>query len=100
MPCAEIVWIEAAGDYSLLHLSDRELTVRMPLKSLETELPALFVRVHRSAIISTAQIREISFLPKGEAMIALMNGARVRTSRSYRDIVQGLADDDRVISRH
>lgn len=92
VPHKDIIWIEAAGDYSLLHMTGQELTIRVSLKTLETELPSLFVRVHRSAIISVAHIREISLLPKGEALIDLGKNAKVRASRSYREIVHGLAE--------
>jgi len=92
VPHDDIIWVEAAGDYSLLHMKDRELTIRVPIKTLEAELPiASFARVHRSAIVSTTHVREINFLPKGEAHITLVSGSKVRTSRSYRDVVQSLA---------
>ncbi|RME64509.1 MAG: DNA-binding response regulator [Alphaproteobacteria bacterium] len=91
LPHADIVWIEAAGDYSILHTQKKEITVRVPIKALEAELPvSRFARVHRSTIISTGNIREIKSLPKGEAEILLSDDAAIRTSRSYRDVVQGL----------
>jgi len=91
VPHSDIIWIEAAGDYSLLHLSGRELAVRIPMKTLEGEFPSMFfTRVHRSAIVSNMHIREIDLLPKGEALITLENGNTVRTSRSYRDAVRTL----------
>ena len=91
VPHDDIYWVEAAGDYSVLHTKDRDLTVRLPIKKIESELPATrFVRVHRSAIISVAHIREVVVLPKGESQIVLEGGDRVRTSRSYRGIVQQL----------
>jgi len=91
MPHKDIIWVEAAGDYSILHMAGKDITIRVTIKMLETELPlALFARVHRSAIISKAHIQEIDFLPKGEAQIALSQGYSVRTSRSYRDVVQSL----------
>ncbi len=93
IPYKDIIWVEAAGDYSLLHMEDREVTVRMPVKSLEAELPApLFIRVHRSAIIARSHIRQIDLLPKGEAQILLTKNASVRASRSYRDVVSQLMD--------
>ena len=92
VPHSDILWIEAAGDYSLVHMEAREITIRAPIKSLEAELPAMnFARVHRSAIISTAHIREIIMLPKGEAQICLASGAKVRASRSYSDVVRNLS---------
>lgn len=93
IPHNEIVWIEAAGDYSLLHMKDRELTIRVPIKTLEADLPPPnFARVHRSAIVSAWYIREIQLLPKGEALIVFDENTAVRSSRSYRDTVHALAD--------
>lgn len=91
IPYRDIIWIEAAGDYSILHMAGREITVRVAIKALEAELPdKLFVRVHRSSIIALASIREVDHLPKGEAQVLLSDGSTVRTSRSYRDVVQKL----------
>lgn len=91
VPHAEIVWIEAAGDYSILHTLKKEITVRVTIKALESELPPRrFARVHRSTVISTGNIREIKTLPKGEAEILLNDGVAIRTSRSYRDVVRAL----------
>ena len=90
----DVIWIEAAGDYSLIHTSEREAAIRVPIKVLEARLPPdLFVRVHRSAIVSTAHIHEIQTLPKGEAQITLTNDVVVKASRSFRDAVEGLVED-------
>jgi two-component system LytT family response regulator len=87
----EVSWIEAAGDYCLLHTEDREYAVRRPMNRLESELPPdLFVRVHRSAIVSMAWVREIRPLTKGEALIVLKSGAEVKSSRTYRGGVRAL----------
>lgn len=94
IPRADVIWIEAAGDYSLLHTADREAAIRRAIKSLDSDLPVdEFVRVHRSAIVSVAHIREIRMRPKGEAQIFLTNDITVRTSRSYRDTIQKLIDE-------
>ncbi|MEP1599572.1 MAG: LytTR family DNA-binding domain-containing protein, partial [Hyphomonas sp.] len=79
---------------SLLHTQDKEAAIRRTIKSLETDLPAdRFVRIHRSSIVSIEHIREIRMLHKGEAQILLKDGTIVRTSRSYRDVIQKLIDD-------
>lgn len=92
----EITWIEAAGDYSLVHLRDSELAIRRTLTSLEEELPSpRFRRVHRSALVSSAHIVEIRRLAKGEAEILLSSGALVKASRSYRDVVSALIEPRR-----
>lgn len=91
IPASDVIWIEAAGDYSLLHTASREAAIRRAIKNLESELPAdKFVRVHRSVIVAVTHIREIRMLQKGEAQITLTNDVSVRTSRTYRDAVQAL----------
>lgn len=93
IPREDVIWIEAAGDYSLLHTAEKEAAVRRAIKLLEDELPGdQFVRVHRSTIISTSHIREIRMLQKGEAQILLTGDVTVRTSRSYKDVIQHLID--------
>jgi two-component system, LytTR family, response regulator len=87
----DIVWIEAAGDYSLVHRAAGDLAVRRTISSLEDDLPTgRFRRVHRSSIVSLAHIREIRRLSRGEGEIVLSNGAIVRASRSHRDVISAL----------
>ena len=91
IPHDEIFWIEAAGDYSLIHRREGETVIRRTLLSLVRELPAVrFQRIHRSSIVALSQIKEIKRLTKGEAEIALDDGAVLRASRTYRDVVDRL----------
>ncbi len=91
IPHDEIVWIEAAGDYSLIHRREGETVIRRTLSSLVRELPAeRFQRIHRSSIVALAHIKEIKRLTKGEAEISLDDGALLRASRTYRDVVDRL----------
>lgn len=93
LPLKDILWIEAAGDYSLLHNTGTEIAVRRTITSLETELPSnRFLRIHRSAIISVDHISEIRRLAKGEAELKMGADAWVKSSRSYRDVIAGLID--------
>lgn len=91
IPYHEVLWIEAAGDYSLVHRLDRESAIRTPIKELAAQLPAdLFVRVHRSAIVAVDRVAEIKMLPKGDAQIVLAGGAQVRGSRSFRAEIEAI----------
>lgn len=91
IPHDDIVWIEAAGDYSLIHRNQGEVAIRRTISSLESELPeARFRRVHRSCIISVSHIEEIRRLSKGEANIILRGDIVVKASRSFRDVVDEL----------
>lgn len=91
VPLAEIIWIEAAGDYSLIHRTNADLAVRRKISSLENDLPTdRFRRIHRSAIIALDHIREVRRLAKGEAEFRLSSGGLVRSSRGYKDAVASL----------
>ncbi len=91
IPIQDIIWVEAAGDYSLLHKSNGEIAVRRTITSLEDDLPAnKFARVHRSSIIAIDRIAEVRRLAKGEAEIRLVDNITVRSSRSYRETTDRL----------
>jgi two-component system, LytTR family, response regulator len=59
---ADILWVEGLKDYMKIHLktSDRPVVARMSLKALEEQLPAtMFLRIHKSYIVSKAAITAI-----------------------------------------
>jgi two-component system LytT family response regulator len=87
----EIEWIEAVGKDLRLHLSGRVLVVREPMNSIERRLdPSRFLRVHRSAIVNRARIREMQPWFKGDYVLILRSGARVVSGRTYRNAVSAL----------
>ena len=60
LPASEVDWIESADNYVRLWSGGRSRLVREPLSRLEDVLRAEgFVRVHRSALVRAAKIREI-----------------------------------------
>jgi len=91
IPYKEIVWVEAAGDYSLIHRLEGETAIRRTLSSVIRELPGnRFKRVHRSAIVSVSHITEIKRLAKGEAELTLNGEVMLRASRTYRTVIDEL----------
>lgn len=91
IPHDDVVWIEAAGDYSLIHWRGQETAIRRTLTSLARELPeARFKRIHRSSIVSVRRIREIKRLAKGEAEIKLDGDIVLRASRTYSQVIDEL----------
>ncbi len=80
----EIDWIEADDYYARLHAGGKHHRIRESLTALESRLdPAHFVRVHRSAIVRLAQVRELRLDagPDGEAMVVLRDGTKLPVSR-------------------
>lgn len=83
---AQIDWIEADGDYARLHARGREYLLRESLHNLAIRLdPALFVRIHRSAIVRLDRVAELQPLPNRDAMLLLDDGTPQRVSRTYID---------------
>jgi two-component system LytT family response regulator len=79
----EIEWVEAADYYACLHIGARSLMLRETIKQLaETLDPKKFVRVHRSAIVNIAHVREILREGRNEGWVFLLNGQRVRMSKA------------------
>lgn len=80
-----IDWIGAADYYAELHVGGETHLLRETMNELEGRLdPARFFRVHRSAIIHLARVREIHPLFRGDCDLVLADGSRVRLSRTRR----------------
>jgi two-component system LytT family response regulator len=85
---AEIDWIEADDYYAAVHARGRRHLVRESLASLEGRLDrAQFVRVHRSAIVNLAQVREIPAQAAGDSIVLLRSGTQLPLSRRRREQV-------------
>ena len=83
---ADVDWIEADDDYARLHAGARTHLVRETLNTLERQLdPKVFVRIHRSAIVRVAHVKELLPGAHGDYVVRLTDGTRLRLSRSYRE---------------
>ncbi len=91
----DIVWVEAANNYSILHLADAtDLTLRETLSALETRLGAArFARISRSAIIHVDQIKELQPAGPGDYVVLLRNGLRLPLSRNLRGRLEKFLSD-------
>lgn len=57
----ELVYAEAMQNYVILHTESRKLIVYLTFKGLEEKLPpSVFLKVHKSYIVNTTKIRNIS----------------------------------------
>jgi two-component system LytT family response regulator len=85
----DIDWIEAADYYVKLHVGRVVHFATETLNQLERALdPAAFVRVHRSAIVNTARVREIRLDYRNHHVIVLTTDAVIPLSRSRRETVE------------
>ncbi|MDO8311051.1 MAG: LytTR family DNA-binding domain-containing protein [Sideroxyarcus sp.] len=81
---ADVVWIEADGDYAALHAGGKQHLVRESLQRLMQRLdPRQFVRVHRSTIVRIDQVAELRSLTNRDALLRLNDGTPLRASRTY-----------------
>jgi two-component system, LytTR family, response regulator len=84
IPYDEILWIEAEDYYVNVHARQRSTLARIPLKTLADGLDDRFVRIHRSAIVNVACVREVEPLASGDQRLVLSDGTELRVSRTYR----------------
>lgn len=89
LPVADIVWIDAAGDYMCVHTRESTHILRKTMKELEKELdPKQFIRSHRSIIVNKASVDKLCCQVSGECYLVLSNGEELKVSRSYRNKVK------------
>ena len=88
---ADIDWVEAADDYTVLHVGGSRHLSSLGLGELEKRLPAhQFLRVHRSAIINVTRIKHLEKDGEGGMLAMLMNGEKVKISRKYAAALRAL----------
>ncbi|SJZ90793.1 transcriptional regulator, LytTR family [Enhydrobacter aerosaccus] len=89
---ADIDWIEASGNYAILHVAGETFEIRSSLAKLEAELdPKQFVRVHKSHLVNITRVSQVTPWVNGDWRIRLRDGAEVNLSRRYRQRFEALA---------
>jgi two-component system LytT family response regulator len=79
---ADVDWIEADGNYMVLHVGEATHRLRASLARLTEGLdPKQFVRIHRSVIVNVERIREVQPWFGGDYIAILRTGAKLRVSR-------------------
>ena len=87
----ELDWIEAADYYVKLHVSGKTHLLRETMSALENRLdPRRFFRVHRSAIVNLDRIRELQPYFRGEHVLILQDGTKLKLSRSRREKLEAI----------
>jgi len=82
VPTDTIVRLKGAGDYvEVLHGDGRSALYNGSLAGLESELPATFLRVHRSYIVNTAFVDALERDASGVGRLLLGDGSAVPVSR-------------------
>ena len=81
---SDILWLEAADNYVVVHTAERAPLMRRTLASLLADLGDGFIRVHRSAAVALTQVQQLQSRGKGDGLIILRGGESVGCSRQYR----------------
>jgi two-component system LytT family response regulator len=91
VPVSEIDWVEAAGNYVILHAGTQNHIIRETLGAVENQLsPDLFLRLSRSAIANLGRVKEIQAVAPGEHVAILHTGQRLAITRSLREVEERL----------
>ena len=91
VPTDALDWIEAAGNYVILHTGKETHILRETLSALEAQLPGdAFLRVSRSAIVHLRRVKELQSVAAGEHVAILADGQRLPVTRSIREVEERL----------
>ena len=90
----DVDWVEAADYYVRLHVGGASHLLRESMDEMEARLdPRRFVRVHRSAIVNVARVRELRTAAAGRHEVVLRDGTRLPLSRGRREqVARALAE--------
>jgi two-component system LytT family response regulator len=81
----QIDWVEAAGNYVILHEGSKTHWLRATLRALEAQLPERgLLRLSRSAIVNTRQVTHAQSRPGGCCEVTLRNGQVITATQPLR----------------
>jgi len=88
---SDIDWVEAADYYVILHVNGKSILLRETMAELENRLdPQRFARIHRSAVVNIARIKELRASGRGDYTVILHNDTQLKLSRRRRKNLQEL----------
>ena len=81
IPVDDIIFLEAEGDYVMIHTAESKHLKEKTMKYFETHLdPERFIRVHRSSIVNADFIHRLELYDKESYMVILKNNLKVKAS--------------------
>jgi two-component system, LytTR family, response regulator AlgR len=84
--------VEAERDYMRLHVGERSFLLHQTISELERRLdPAMFIRLHRSAIVRRDRIARLTHDGLGAWRAVLDDGKEIRIGRTYLPAARALA---------
>jgi two-component system LytT family response regulator len=90
---AEVIWIEAQGDFVKVQTGSTMQMVRETLQSLELKLdPSKFLRIHRSFLVNLDHVSRVKTALYGDYSVYMSDGTKLRLSRNYRGKLKALTN--------
>ena len=87
----QVDWIEASGNYAILHVDTQNHLLRETMARLESVLPSAgFMSVSRSAIVRLSRVKEIQTTRKGHHFAVMHSGMRVCVTKSIPEVAARL----------
>lgn len=81
---AQILRIEAAKDYAIIHAGARRYILRVTMNDLEAKLdPAVLMRVHRSAFVRLEAVRRVTWSGRSASQLHTEDGAIIDVGPTY-----------------
>ncbi len=88
---AGIDWIEASGNYLVLHVGKENHVLRETLTALEAQLsPKDFFRINRSALVNIDRVRHVEPAFNDEHIVVLADGTKLTLTRGLRELQERL----------
>jgi DNA-binding LytR/AlgR family response regulator len=89
---ADILAVQAEGNYVSLRLRTNSYLVHESLSSMEEKLkPYGFIRIHRSVVVNISAVEEIQPLPTGEYRLRVKGGKEYLVTRTYKHNLRDMA---------
>ena len=87
----DIDWIEASGNYVVIHAGKENFVLRETLAAVESQVsPKEFFRLNRSAVARLDRVREVEPAFNDEHVVVLTTGARLPLTRGVRELQERL----------
>ncbi len=83
IPIDDILYIQTDAPYLTLHTKNAKHLHNATLKGILTELPEVFMQVHKSAIVNLQKVVSYKSRLNGDYDIVLENGQEIRLSRNF-----------------
>jgi two-component system, LytTR family, response regulator len=88
-----IDWLEADGNYVVLHAGGERHRIRATLKRMAGRLAGSgFIRIHQSYVVNSKRIRELQPWSHGEFAVVMEDGTTLVSSRTYSGALRELLD--------